>query len=166
MPLFVFSYSEIFLSVKHTCVYTLFAAKRLIMTLLKTEPTQRMTIMEFMNHPWINVCAQSTSFTLPFLLPCVTTVKYVLYALIKQSMEVPQTPLHTSRVLKEEKDLWEDVKVRNVLLFLSVCFVVRRDCCYFQEKNIDLDKMIDIVHPIEISLLIHTISRLRCPGFT
>ncbi|XP_007247807.2 MAP kinase-activated protein kinase 2 isoform X2 [Astyanax mexicanus] len=55
-------------------------AKQLIRTLLKTEPTQRMTITEFMNHPWIN------------------------------SMEVPQTPLHTSRVLKEEKDTWEDVK--------------------------------------------------------
>lgn len=56
-------------------------AKQLIRTLLKTDPTQRMTITEFMNHPWIN-----------------------------QSMEVPQTPLHTSRVLKEEKDTWEDVK--------------------------------------------------------
>lgn len=55
-------------------------AKQLIRHLLKTEPTQRMTIMEFMNHPWIN------------------------------SMQVPQTPLHTSRVLKEEKDLWEEVK--------------------------------------------------------
>ncbi|KAJ8265130.1 hypothetical protein COCON_G00142290 [Conger conger] len=56
-------------------------AKQLIRHLLKTEPTQRMTITEFTNHPWIN-----------------------------QSMEVPQTPLHTSRVLKEEKDAWEDVK--------------------------------------------------------
>ncbi|XP_004069192.1 MAP kinase-activated protein kinase 2 [Oryzias latipes] len=56
-------------------------AKQLISTLLKTEPTQRMTITEFMNHPWIN-----------------------------QSMEVPQTPLHTSRVLMEEKDAWEEVK--------------------------------------------------------
>ncbi|XP_059805995.1 MAP kinase-activated protein kinase 2 isoform X1 [Hemitrygon akajei] len=56
-------------------------AKQLIRHLLKTEPTQRMTIMEFMNHPWIN-----------------------------QSNQVPQTPLHTSRVLKEEKDLWEEVK--------------------------------------------------------
>uniref|UniRef100_A0A670I9P4 non-specific serine/threonine protein kinase n=1 Tax=Podarcis muralis TaxID=64176 RepID=A0A670I9P4_PODMU len=55
--------------------------KQLIRNLLKTDPTQRMTIMEFMNHPWI-----------------------------MQSMQVPQTPLHTSRVLKEEKDLWEDVK--------------------------------------------------------
>lgn len=34
-----------------------------------------------------------------------------------QSMEVPQTPLHTSRVLKEEKDTWEDVKVSHTLLF-------------------------------------------------
>ncbi|KAG8518103.1 MAP kinase-activated protein kinase 2 [Galemys pyrenaicus] len=57
--------------------------KMLIRNLLKTEPTQRMTITEFMNHPWI-----------------------------MQSMEVPQTPLHTSRVLKEDKERWEDVKVR------------------------------------------------------
>ncbi|KAM9429609.1 MAP kinase-activated protein kinase 2-like [Salvelinus alpinus] len=56
-------------------------AKQLIRHLLKTEPTQRMSITEFMNHPWIN-----------------------------QSMEVPQTPLHTSRVLQEEKDVWEEVK--------------------------------------------------------
>lgn len=34
-------------------------AKQLIRTLLKTEPTQRMTITEFMNHPWINVSALS-----------------------------------------------------------------------------------------------------------
>ncbi|CAM9360959.1 MAP kinase-activated protein kinase 2-like [Lampetra fluviatilis] len=56
-------------------------AKQVIRKLLKTDPTERMTIAEFMNHPWIN-----------------------------QLMEVPQTPLHTSRVLKEEKELWEDVK--------------------------------------------------------
>ncbi|XP_038605558.1 MAP kinase-activated protein kinase 2, partial [Tachyglossus aculeatus] len=55
--------------------------KMLIRNLLKTDPTQRMTITEFMNHPWI-----------------------------MQSMTVPQTPLHTSRVLKEDKERWEDVK--------------------------------------------------------
>lgn len=33
----------------------------------------------------------------------------------QQSMEVPQTPLHTSRVLKEEKDVWEEVKVNYFL---------------------------------------------------
>ncbi|XP_043932799.1 MAP kinase-activated protein kinase 2 [Protopterus annectens] len=56
-------------------------AKLLIQRLLKTEPTQRMTITEFINHPWINHCKL-----------------------------VPQTPLHTSRVLQEDKDLWEEVK--------------------------------------------------------
>ncbi|XP_046896461.1 MAP kinase-activated protein kinase 2-like [Hypomesus transpacificus] len=56
-------------------------AQQLIRHLLKTEPSQRMSITEFMNHPWIN-----------------------------QSMVVPQTPLHTSRVLKEEQDVWEEVK--------------------------------------------------------
>ncbi|XP_075948376.1 MAP kinase-activated protein kinase 2-like [Anarhichas minor] len=56
-------------------------AKQLICHLLKTEPTQRMNITDFINHPWIN-----------------------------QSVEVPQTPLHTSRVLQEEQEVWEKVK--------------------------------------------------------
>uniref|UniRef100_A0A665TJE3 non-specific serine/threonine protein kinase n=1 Tax=Echeneis naucrates TaxID=173247 RepID=A0A665TJE3_ECHNA len=56
-------------------------AKQLIRHLLKTEPTQRMGITEFINHPWIN-----------------------------QSVEVPRTPLHTSHVLHEEKDVWEKVE--------------------------------------------------------
>lgn len=30
-------------------------AKQLIRLLLKTDPTERLTIMQFMNHPWINV---------------------------------------------------------------------------------------------------------------
>uniref|UniRef100_A0A8C5P5I9 non-specific serine/threonine protein kinase n=1 Tax=Jaculus jaculus TaxID=51337 RepID=A0A8C5P5I9_JACJA len=55
--------------------------KMLIRNLLKTESTQRMTIPEFMNHPWI-----------------------------MQSTKVPQSPLHTSHVLKENKERWEDVK--------------------------------------------------------
>ncbi|KAK5894863.1 hypothetical protein CesoFtcFv8_011511 [Champsocephalus esox] len=56
-------------------------AKQLICHLLKTEPTQRMNVTEFINHPWIN-----------------------------QTVEVPLTPLHTSRVLHEEQDVWEKVK--------------------------------------------------------
>lgn len=39
----------------------------------------------------------------------------------QQSMQVPQTPLHTSRVLKEEKDLWEDVKVRPIWGCATLC---------------------------------------------
>lgn len=31
-------------------------------------------------------------------------------------MVVPPTPLHTSRVLMEDQELWEDVKVKACLL--------------------------------------------------
>ncbi|XP_044129210.1 MAP kinase-activated protein kinase 3 [Bufo gargarizans] len=56
-------------------------AKQMIQQLLRTDPTERMTITQFMNHPWIN-----------------------------QSMAVPQTPLCTARVLQEDKEHWEEVK--------------------------------------------------------
>ncbi|XP_072308812.1 MAP kinase-activated protein kinase 3-like isoform X1 [Eucyclogobius newberryi] len=56
-------------------------AKQIIADLLKTNPNERMTIQQFMNHPWIS-----------------------------QSMVVPQTPLHTARNLTEEKELWDNVK--------------------------------------------------------
>ncbi|XP_019736066.1 MAP kinase-activated protein kinase 2-like isoform X1 [Hippocampus comes] len=56
-------------------------AKQLIIQLLKTDPNERMTIGQFMSHPWIS-----------------------------QSKAVPLTPLHTPRVLTEDKELWDDVK--------------------------------------------------------
>lgn len=56
-------------------------AKEMIRQLLKTDPTERMTITEFMNHRWIN-----------------------------QSISVPQTPLHTARVLQEDQEHWDEVK--------------------------------------------------------
>jgi hypothetical protein len=34
-------------------------AKQLIRLLLKTDPTERLTITQFMNHPWINVSTSS-----------------------------------------------------------------------------------------------------------
>ncbi|XP_015227924.1 PREDICTED: MAP kinase-activated protein kinase 2-like [Cyprinodon variegatus] len=42
--------------------------------------------------------------------PCYTPYYVGKRQLFCQSMEVPQTPLHTSRVLKEERDAWEEVK--------------------------------------------------------
>lgn len=36
-----------------------FSAKQLIRHLLKTDPTERMTVSQFMNHPWINVSLRS-----------------------------------------------------------------------------------------------------------
>lgn len=40
----------------YICISSLLPAKDLIHQLLKTDPNERMTITQFMNHPWINVC--------------------------------------------------------------------------------------------------------------
>ncbi|KAJ8257877.1 hypothetical protein GJAV_G00190700 [Gymnothorax javanicus] len=79
-------------------------AKQLIHQLLKTDPNERMTITQFMNHPWIN-----------------------------QSMVVPPTPLHTTRVLTEDQEMWEDVKEEMT----SALATMRVD--YDQVKIKDLD---------------------------
>ncbi|KAJ8259833.1 hypothetical protein GJAV_G00174000 [Gymnothorax javanicus] len=79
-------------------------AKQLIHQLLKTDPNERMAITQFMNHPWIN-----------------------------QSMVVPSTPLHTTRVLREDKELWDDVKEEMT----SALATMRVD--YDQVKIKDLD---------------------------
>uniref|UniRef100_A0A8C3AE31 non-specific serine/threonine protein kinase n=1 Tax=Cyclopterus lumpus TaxID=8103 RepID=A0A8C3AE31_CYCLU len=79
-------------------------AKDLIHELLKTDPNERMTIIQFMNHPWIN-----------------------------KSMVVPSTPLHTTRVLTEDREMWEDVKEEMT----SALATMRVD--YDQVKIKDLD---------------------------
>ncbi|XP_027011592.1 MAP kinase-activated protein kinase 3 [Tachysurus fulvidraco] len=79
-------------------------AKQLINQLLKTDPNERMTISQFMNHPWIT-----------------------------QSMVVPPTPLHTTRVLTEERELWDEVKEEMT----SALATMRVD--YDQVKIKDLD---------------------------
>lgn len=79
-------------------------AKQLINKLLKTDPNERMTINQFMNHPWIN-----------------------------QSMVVPQTPLHTTRVLAEDSEMWDEVKEE----LTSALATMRVD--YEQVKIKDLD---------------------------
>ncbi|XP_061731228.1 MAP kinase-activated protein kinase 3 [Nerophis ophidion] len=78
--------------------------KDLINQLLKTDPNERMTITQFMNHPWIS-----------------------------QSMAVPSTPLHTTRVLTEDREMWEDVKEEMT----SALATMRVD--YDQVKIKDLD---------------------------
>ncbi|XP_038067283.1 MAP kinase-activated protein kinase 2-like isoform X1 [Patiria miniata] len=68
-------------------------AKSLINQLLKTEPADRLTITEFMNHTWVR--------------------KY---------NEVPETPLCSVQVMKEEKDQWEDLndEMTNALATMRV----------------------------------------------
>ncbi|MBN3301650.1 MAPK3 kinase, partial [Amia calva] len=79
-------------------------AKLLIHQLLKTDPNERMSISQFMNHPWIT-----------------------------QSMVVPPTPLHTTRVLTEDREMWDDVKEEMT----SALATMRVD--YDQVKIKDLD---------------------------
>uniref|UniRef100_A0A672RMK0 non-specific serine/threonine protein kinase n=1 Tax=Sinocyclocheilus grahami TaxID=75366 RepID=A0A672RMK0_SINGR len=79
-------------------------AKQLIHQLLKTDPNERMTIEQFMNHTWII-----------------------------QSMVVPQTPLHTTRVLTEDSEMWDEVKEE----LTSALATMRVD--YEQVKIKDLD---------------------------
>lgn len=82
-------------------------AKELIIQLLKTDPNERMTITQFMNHPWIS-----------------------------QSMVVPQTPLHTARVLNEEKELWDNVQDEMT----SALATMRVDYEQVKIKDLDLSK--------------------------
>ncbi|XP_077429414.1 MAP kinase-activated protein kinase 3 [Vanacampus margaritifer] len=78
--------------------------KNVIHQLLKTDPNERMPISQFMKHPWIS-----------------------------QAMVVPSTPLHTSRVLTEDREMWEDVKEE----MNSALATMRVD--YDQVKIKDLD---------------------------
>ncbi|KAK2091198.1 MAP kinase-activated protein kinase 3 [Saguinus oedipus] len=107
-------------------------AKQLIRLLLKTDPTERLTITQFMNHPWINVSPSSSHsrqgvqqeqgygaggwwLCLEALIqgwngPMHTVSNPWVRDSFQQSMVVPQTPLHTARVLQEDKDHWDEVK--------------------------------------------------------
>ncbi|XP_070557910.1 MAP kinase-activated protein kinase 2-like isoform X2 [Ptychodera flava] len=77
-------------------------AKDLIRQLLKTDPNDRMTITEFMQHPWV-----------------------------KRASEVPQTPLMSAIVLKEEEDQWEEVQdeMTNALATMRVDY----DQCHIKD---------------------------------
>lgn len=86
-------------------------AKQLIVQLLKTDPSERMTIAQFMNHPWISVSSLCVNLRSFFLSLVIHTTDGSESSTRQQYMVVPPTPLHTSRVLTEDKELWEDVKV-------------------------------------------------------
>ncbi|RWS09524.1 MAP kinase-activated protein kinase-like protein [Dinothrombium tinctorium] len=66
-------------------------AKELIRGLLKTDPSERLTIEQVMKHKWI---ARHT--------------------------EVPQTPLHSIRVLKEDIDQWPEVQDEMTVALASM----------------------------------------------
>lgn len=62
--------------------YKAFSAKDLIRKLLRTDPSERFTIEQTMNHKWI--------------------IHY---------QKVPETPLFTASVLEEEKSQWVEMQV-------------------------------------------------------
>lgn len=62
--------------------------KDLIRKLLKTDPSERFTIEQTMNHKWIT-----------------------------HYQKVPETPLFTSSVLKEEQSQWGELQVRNDIFY-------------------------------------------------
>ncbi|CAF96558.1 unnamed protein product, partial [Tetraodon nigroviridis] len=111
-------------------------AKDLIHQLLKTDPNERMTITQFMNHPWINVrppmaptsCAVSPTPN-SHLRVCVCVCLRV-----QKSMVVPSTPLHTTRVLTEDRAMWEDVKGDLFSIHLSTFSVFKRRLSQFKEE--------------------------------
>ena len=69
---------------------TLFTAKQLIQNLLNTDPDKRFNITQVLQHPWI---AQNTA--------------------------VPQTPLCTTGILREEIENWVDVKVPQATFYFT-----------------------------------------------
>ena len=52
-----------------------------------------------------------------YFVMCFVDTDSIVDVIVQQSMVVPQTPLHTSRVLKEEQDVWEEVKVSRALFW-------------------------------------------------
>uniref|UniRef100_A0A3P9PVA5 non-specific serine/threonine protein kinase n=1 Tax=Poecilia reticulata TaxID=8081 RepID=A0A3P9PVA5_POERE len=99
----------------------------------------RMGQYEFPNPEWSDVsqegrssnAKQLTRKSLPVNHVCVSVC--VCFPALQQSMMVPSTPLHTTRVLNEEKELWEDVKEEMT----SALATMRVD--YDQVKIKDLD---------------------------
>ncbi|KAK0151680.1 MAP kinase-activated protein kinase 3 [Merluccius polli] len=116
-------------------------AKQLIVQLLKTDPNERMTIgtvyapsldqrkCTFIKTPSLSFTSLYPTCDIVFFL----CVFLGLVFLPQQSMVVPPTPLHTSRVLTEERELWDDVKEEMT----SALATMRVD--YDQVKIKDLD---------------------------
>lgn len=86
-------------------------AKNLIKDMLCTDPAQRLQIDEVMRNKWIAV-------SIMFLSLYICTIyilyndKYILLFIfyVQQYTEVPPTPLHTGRVLREGEELWPEVQ--------------------------------------------------------
>lgn len=83
-------------------------AKKLIQGMLNVDPTKRLSIDQVMRNQWIAV---SVVFSPPNHSICaIQCIKSCDWVILQQYTAVPQTPLHTGRVLKEGEDIWPEVQ--------------------------------------------------------
>jgi mitogen-activated protein kinase-activated protein kinase 2 len=90
------------------------AAKELIKAMLNVEPEKRITIDQVMRNSWIAV-----SRNIDFTTKC--SFRWT-FSSLQQYTEVPQTPLHTGRVLKEGEENWPEMRdeLENALATMRV----------------------------------------------
>ena len=79
-------------------------AKDLIRGMLKTDPTERFTIDDVIRNKWVDVSIKTNEF------PHEIQMYNILFLFFQQYTAVPQTPLLTSQVLKEENEQWPEVQ--------------------------------------------------------
>ena len=101
-------------------------AKDLIRGMLKTDPHQRLTIDDVIKNKWIAVRKLVK-------LPC-DKWKLRFFSIFQQYTTVPQTPLLTSQVLKEESDQWPEMQQE-----MSVAL---------KEMRVDTDSNFTVKNPI------------------
>ena len=105
------------------------AAKDLIRGLLKTDPKERFKIEDVLRHPWIAVRHTHTcvSYILTWIAVChcmcIATLYMCIYCLpfmcplydhthcTQGYQKIPETPLASCQVLRDETEVWMDVQV-------------------------------------------------------
>lgn len=82
-------------------------AKKLIQGMLNVDPSKRLTIDQVMKNVWIAVCVTLLSHCLGIR---GFDFNNCLFLILQQYTAVPQTPLHTDRVLREGEEIWPEVQ--------------------------------------------------------
>ncbi len=72
--------------------------------MLKTDPTERFTIDDVIRNKWVDVSVKTNRY------PHQIKIIQIYFFFSQQYTAVPQTPLLTSQVLKEENEQWPEVQ--------------------------------------------------------
>ena len=101
-------------SLLQQCCLLSHAAKDLIRGLLKTDPKERYKIEDVLRHPWIAVCHTRACVQLHctrVYTSCHLYVSTVWLPTTQGYQKVPETPLASCQVLRDEAEVWMDVQV-------------------------------------------------------